>query len=238
MHVVTNSKNEVKKIILIIATVCFSQLISGQKAGKESDKLITVTGKVLDQNKNPVAGAVVYVDNVQTRNVTRSNGYYKIKVSSYAINLEVRSPGYSAEKVPINGQTVLNFTLTASEEQASKQGQDLKEAGTADTGKKPARSRAKKMNTYNDIYQMIRAEVSGVVVNGRSVQIEQGHSFFGSSTPLFVVNGVIVQSIDNVNPVDVRSIKVLKGSAASIYGVNGTNGVISITLKNGTEKEQ
>jgi TonB-dependent SusC/RagA subfamily outer membrane receptor len=53
-----------------------------------------------------------------------------------------------------------------------------------------------------------------------------------------VINGVIVQSIDNVNPRDVKSIRVLKGSEASIYGVNGTNGVISITLKNGTEKEQ
>ena len=83
---------------------------------------------------------------------------------------------------------------------------------------------------------MIRGEVSGVIVSGRSIQVQQGHSFIGSSTPLFVVNGVIVQTIDNINPVEVKSITVLKGSAASIYGVNGTNGVISITLKNGTEK--
>jgi TonB-dependent SusC/RagA subfamily outer membrane receptor len=85
---------------------------------------------------------------------------------------------------------------------------------------------------------MIRAEVSGVVVSGRSVQIQQGHSFFGSSTPLFVINGVIVNSIDDVNPREVKSIRILKGSEAAIYGINGTNGVISITLKNGTEKEQ
>jgi TonB-dependent SusC/RagA subfamily outer membrane receptor len=83
---------------------------------------------------------------------------------------------------------------------------------------------------------MIRVEVPGVIVNGRSIQIQQGHSFFGSSTPLFTVNGVIVPSIDNINPVEVKSISVLKGSAAAIYGVNGTNGVICIVLKNGTEK--
>ena len=94
------------------------------------------------------------------------------------------------------------------------------------------------MNSYNDIYQMIRAEVPGVVVNGRSIVIQQGHSFFGSSTPLFVINGVIVTSIDNVNPLEVKSIKVLKGSAAAIYGQQGTNGVITITLKNGTEQEK
>jgi TonB-dependent SusC/RagA subfamily outer membrane receptor len=225
------------KIILLILVVTLSQFVSGQKADKKSDKLITITGKVLNQDKNPLAGAVLYIDNVETRNVTRSNGSYKIKVSSSTINLEVRSPGYDPKKIAINGQTIINFTLTATEEQASKAGSDIKNIAAVDTIKKQGRARAKKMNTYNDIYQMIRAEVVGVVVNGKSVQIEQGHSFFGSTTPLFVINGVIVPSIDDVDPLEVKSIKILKGTSASIYGVNGTNGVISITLKNGTEKE-
>jgi TonB-dependent SusC/RagA subfamily outer membrane receptor len=94
------------------------------------------------------------------------------------------------------------------------------------------------MNTYNDIYQMIRGEVSGVIVSGRNVQIQQGHSFFGSSEPLFVVNGTIVNSIDNINPLEVKSITVLKGSSAAIYGVRGANGVISINLINGSEKDK
>ena len=92
------------------------------------------------------------------------------------------------------------------------------------------------MNTYPNIYEMIRCEVNGVTVSGRNIQIQQGHSFFGSSTPLFVVNGVIVQSIDNINPLEVKSIGLLKGSSAAIYGVNGSNGVISITLKDGKDK--
>jgi TonB-dependent SusC/RagA subfamily outer membrane receptor len=84
---------------------------------------------------------------------------------------------------------------------------------------------------------MIRAEVSGVTVSGRSVQIQQAHSFFGTGAPLYVINGVIVNSIDDVNPVEVKKIRVLKGSEAAIYGVRGSNGVIDITLKNGSEKE-
>lgn len=94
------------------------------------------------------------------------------------------------------------------------------------------------MNTYNDIYQMIRGEVSGVVVSGKSLLIEQGNSFFGSSEPLYVVNGVIVNSFDFVSPMDVKSIEVLKGSSAAIYGIRGANGVISITLLNGSEEVQ
>jgi TonB-dependent SusC/RagA subfamily outer membrane receptor len=72
----------------------------------------------------------------------------------------------------------------------------------------------------------------------RSIQIQQGHSFFGSSEPLFLVNGVIVNSIDNINPLEVKSISVLKGSSAAIYGERGSNGVLSITLIDGSEKER
>jgi outer membrane cobalamin receptor len=83
---------------------------------------------------------------------------------------------------------------------------------------------------------MIRQEVPGVLVNGKSIVVQQSNSFFGSSTPLFLVNGVRVNSIDYINPVEVKSIKLLKGSNANIYGVEGANGVISITLFSGSEK--
>jgi TonB-dependent SusC/RagA subfamily outer membrane receptor len=56
----------------------------------------------------------------------------------------------------------------------------------------------------------------------------------GSSTPMFVVNGTPVNSIDQINPSMVKSIEVLKGPSASVYGMQGANGVILIRLK-GTE---
>ncbi len=54
------------KILVLLAAICFSQITSGQKAGKESDKLVTITGKVLDSDKKPVEGAVFYIDNFKT----------------------------------------------------------------------------------------------------------------------------------------------------------------------------
>ena len=222
--------------LLMILAVCLSQLSVGQTTSKKSDKLITITGKVLDSDKRPVEGAVIYVDNVPTNNSSRSNGSYKIKVSPTAINIGARSSLYGSREIPINGQTSIDFIFDAPFT-AIKSVDNAKESQEPDTIKKPVRSRGKKLNTYNDIYQMIRTEVPGVRVSGRSIQIQQGHSFFGSSTPLFTVNGVIVPSIDNINPTEVKSISVLKGSSASIYGVNGTNGVLCIVLKNGTEKE-
>jgi TonB-dependent SusC/RagA subfamily outer membrane receptor len=52
-----------------------------------------------------------------------------------------------------------------------------------------------------------------------------------STQPLFVVDDVIVNSIDNILPAMVKSIEVLKGSGAAIYGSRGANGVILITTK-------
>jgi hypothetical protein len=220
---------------LMIISLCLSQLSAGQTSSKKSDKLITITGKVLNTEKKPVEGAAIYIDNIPTNNTTKGNGMYKIKVSPTALKIEVRSSVYGSREIAINGQTSIDFIFDAPFT-AIKSGGNAKETLVPDSLKKGARSRGKKMNTYNDIYQMIRVEVPGVIVSGRSIQIQQGHSFFGSSTPLFTVNGMIVPSIDNINPVEVKSISLLKGSAASIYGVNGTNGVICIVLKNGTEK--
>ena len=97
----------------------------------------------------------------------------KIKVSPTATFLEVSSLEFVNGSAAIDGKTTINFVLNG--------------VGTEvrDSGKEAPKPRAKKMNTYNNIYQMIRAEVPGVVVSGRSITIQQGHSFFGSSTPLF-----------------------------------------------------
>jgi len=154
------------------------QIVYSQKTGKKSEKPVTITGKVMNKDKIPITGAVIYIDNIRTSNITKSDGSYKIKVSSSVINLEIRSSEYGNCETAINGQTKINFTLNGDNSQASIPGPGDK------------------------------------------------------------VNGVIVSSIDNINPLEVRSIKVLKGSAAAIYGVGGTNGVISIDLVNGSEKNK
>jgi TonB-dependent SusC/RagA subfamily outer membrane receptor len=51
------------------------------------------------------------------------------------------------------------------------------------------------------------------------------------SDPLFVVDGVIVSSIDYISPNNVKSVSVLKDAAASIYGAQGSSGVIVIKTK-------
>jgi TonB-dependent SusC/RagA subfamily outer membrane receptor len=77
---------------------------------------------------------------------------------------------------------------------------------------------------------MIRGEVPGVQVNGTSIMIRGATTINSGTEPLFVVDGVPVMTVDNIQPQMVKSIQVLKGSAASIYGSRGSNGVIIINL--------
>jgi hypothetical protein len=221
------------KLFTLTAAICLTQICMGQKPDNNSDKPVTISGKVLTSDQRPVSGAVFYIDNVKTAYFTKSDGSYKIKISPEVLKLKVVSSQYGSAEIVIDGKTKINFTLTGQVGIAVKSEDD-----NTETDNKGDRTKARKMNTYNDIYQMIRGEVTGVVVSGNSVQIKQGRSFFGSSTPLFVINGVIVNSIDNVNPIEVKTIKVLTGSQAAIYGVRGANGVISIDLLNGSEKNK
>jgi TonB-dependent SusC/RagA subfamily outer membrane receptor len=227
-----------KNILALIIMMGMVQLTSGQNTEK-SEKKITITGFVLNKDNTPVKGAIFYIDSLKTGYKSRKNGSFKLKVNPAARKLMVRSSTYGFSETDINKQTTINFTLNGiADNQPFGSSVKGNEGGPSVSGNIPPKPRAKKMNTYSDIYQMIRGEVSGVVVSGKSVLIQQGHSFFGSSEPLYVVNGVIVVSIDFISPLDVKSITILKGSSAAIYGVRGANGVISITLRSGSDKEK
>ena len=85
---------------------------------------------------------------------------------------------------------------------------------------------------YHNIYDMIVGRCPGVIVHGTSVTIRGTNSILGSTEPLYILDGTPIDSIDSINPNDVKSIDVLKdASATSIYGMRGANGVIIITTK-------
>ena len=85
------------------------------------------------------------------------------------------------------------------------------------------------------IYDYLKGRVPGVQVietgSTPRVLIRGINSIYASTDPLFVVDGVVVNDISNINPRDVRSIDVIKDGSASIDGVRGANGVIIITTK-------
>lgn len=93
-----------------------------------------------------------------------------------------------------------------------------------------------------DPVKALQAKSPGVLIShtpngGISVQIRGPSSFSGSSQPLVVIDDVPIQPgaggvLSGVNPYDIESIKVLKDPAdTGIYGMQGANGVIVITMK-------
>jgi TonB-dependent SusC/RagA subfamily outer membrane receptor len=79
---------------------------------------------------------------------------------------------------------------------------------------------------------MIRGKLAGVYVSrDNKITIRGVSSIRNISDPLFVVDGSIVSNIDYISPNNVKSISVLKGAEASIYGSQGSSGVIIIKTK-------
>ena len=96
------------------------------------------------------------------------------------------------------------------------------------------RPKKNEMNGYTNIYQYLEGRVAGLTVSGTSIRIRGIHTITGSNEPLIVLNGVPLAGstdLNTINPLDVKSIDVLKGASAAIYGTRGANGVILITTK-------
>jgi hypothetical protein len=218
-------------LFFVFAIFLTPTVIFCQKVDNKTRKKIIITGTVTDMNRKPVAGVEIFVDSTRTKFTSDDQGNFRISSESEVHNLLVIYPGRGFCTADINGQTSINLII-------NKKIDDLPGFALDNNSKKTSKSQTKpkKLNTYTDIYQMIRQEVPGVLVSGRSIVVQGPNSFFGSSQPLFVVNGAIVRNIDDINPVEVKSIELLKGSYASKYGVEGANGVISITLIKGSDK--
>lgn len=227
------------KILFVLILSLFSFQAS---FAQKSNKKIKITGTVVDANKSPVVGAIMLVDGVQTDVVTNSKGEYSIKVLPSAKTLTILLLYNNVMKaMDINGKTEVNFILDkaiVNSSVNSKKESETVDIGYGTSSKKRSSNSVRKSDinsttgkSYLTIYEMIKSELPGVSVNGTSIQLQQGSGSFTSSTePLFVVDGTVVYDISNIIPSQVRSISLIKGSDASIYGARGANGVIVITL--------
>ena len=226
----------------MIIMVSFS-ISSGQKTSSK----VTITGKVVDGTDAAVANAFILIDGEKTDYLTDRNGNYKIKVSKENTKISVLTSTNGMIEEVIGKRNLINFKFTGSVPNPNN-GKTEIDNEVIDVGYRNAKKKTltspvgeikgnkSKYASYNNIYEMIRGEVPGVYVNGTTIMIRSTTTVNGSSEPMFVVDGVPVNTIDNIQPVDVRSISILKGSSAAIYGTRGSNGVIIINLLRGNDK--
>ncbi|OFY65067.1 MAG: hypothetical protein A2Y71_15440 [Bacteroidetes bacterium RBG_13_42_15] len=230
---------KIKLFLLVLISFVLFFDISAQK----NDKKITITGRVTDVYSSPVSGALIMIDGNTTTIKTNYKGYYKIKVKPSVSQIGVFTTITGVKEEPINGRTVVNFNLDkiitlepgvgtgGVSEDVVNEGYGSARKGNLSKPVTKSDVSGSEYSSFSSIYDVLNT-VPGVLVSGTNVTV-RGVGTTGSSAPLFVVNGITVNSISGINPSTVKSIEVLKGPAASVYGLQGANGVIIIQLKGG-----
>jgi len=202
-----------------------------------------VSGKVIGaDDKLPVIGATVKIKGTPVGVVTDVNGSFSLNAQLNDV-LVISNIGYQSQSVKVTdaplGTIVLQVVnnnlnevvVTGYQTQLKK---DISGAvATVDV------SAAKEMHVTS-AENLLQGQAAGVTVvtngiPGQSGQVfVRGMSNFGSSAPLYVIDGFQSDNMSNLNPNDIESISVLKDAGSTaIYGVKGGNGVIVITTKKG-----
>ncbi|MFE3870903.1 TonB-dependent receptor plug domain-containing protein [Flavobacterium sp. ZS1P70] len=201
-----------------------------------------LTGKVVNNKNQPIAKAKIYLDSIDSNVETNKNGYFEVQLPVKVASINIYSYEYGLLSSKFNDESIMNFVFLDSEKATNKRikkGEKIK-IGYSEENKKyqVLNSRSigaaddKNSGIYNNIFDLIRGRLSGVTVSrDNKITIRGVSSIRNISDPLFVVDGMIVSSIDYISPNIVKSISILKGAEASVYGSQGSSGVIVIKTK-------
>jgi len=214
--------------------------------------LITVNGSVYDETGELIVGATIMEKGSSTNGtITDVEGKYHIKISRDA-TLIVSFIGFESKEIAVGGQTLINIKLKnefTSIEEFVVVGYGVQKKSDVTGAVASVSADEIKAMPVKDAVQAMQGKTAGVDITSNQrpgesagISIRGVRSLNASQTPLYVVDGMIIQSggknnqggIDNINPSDIESIDILKdASATAIYGSRGANGVILVTTKKG-----
>ncbi|WP_398454142.1 SusC/RagA family TonB-linked outer membrane protein [Sphingobacterium thalpophilum] len=226
----------------------------------------SISGTVKDKDGKGLSGATVTVKGTSISTQTDENGVFRIAASSDA-TLIVRFVGYSPIEVKLNRRNVISIVLSSDEQQieevvvtglGAKIDRRLFSGATSKVDMKDV-----ELGGLPDPSRALEGRVAGVIVQNTTgtfgtapkIRVRGATSIYGNSKPLWVVDGMIIEDVADVNTDDlssgdantlissavaglnandIESFQVLKdGSATSIYGARAMGGVIVITTKKG-----
>lgn len=224
--------------LVLLSALCFNNLTA-----QKNNKKITITGTVIDATNLPIMNAIIMIDDVKTNSVTDAQGTYKVKVKPTAAKISVFTFGHGTFEDSIKGRTQIDFKFSGTAmqnqtEQPIPDGQRGVSTGYGTIKKKNVINETgsidgtnKKYASYRNMADMITHEISGVRISGNSVIIQDSKNLWGAVYALIVLDGVYMEELPDIPPVNVKSIEVLKGTAAAIYGSRGSGGAVIIKTK-------
>ena len=203
----------------------------------------TVKGIVTDETGEPLIGAGVLVEGTTIGTITGIDGDYVLSVPEGAVNLVFSFIGLADQTVAIAGQTEINVVLKADQTfldevvvvgYATVKRRDLlgsvSSVGSDKLTEQP-------VTTVSQALSGKMAGVSVVTTEGDpdadiKIRVRGGGSITQDSSPLYIVDGFPVESINDIPSSEIQSIDVLKDAfSTAIYGSRGANGVVIVTTK-------
>ena len=236
-----------RDLITILLSIFFTIRISAQDAST------TLIGYIQDDHKQPLIGACVQIEGTNYRAVTDADGRYAIKGNwGQNAKLSVSCIGYTRKSVLINNKAKLDLVMAEDAKQIDEvvvkaktniNAIDIRGIGGQVQSMDMKRIEAKPMI---DFALSLQGQVPGlVVINSGELGTDPRIRIRGNSSlrkgnttnePLYVMDGQVISSetFYNLNPEDIKDIKVLKDAAAcALYGVKAANGVLEITSQRG-----
>ena len=251
-----------KKFLL----VCFSFVIALSALAQDR----VVSGKVTAaEDGSALPGVNVVLKGTTNGTVTDTNGSYKLTVPATGGSLLFSFIGLQTQEIPIGDRTVVDISLgldvtQLTEVVVTSQGilREQKALGYATTtissallANKPETDIGRALQGRTPGLQILNA--SGLAGSASKISIRGNSSITGNNSPLWVVNGVPINTDQNdvnssfvdgaiapsrfldIDPNNIESISVLRGlSATTLYGSQGRNGVILVTTKTASSKGQ
>lgn len=236
----TGINYELEGTHIILTTEAIKDLHAQQQAK-------TVTGTVTDVSGEPIIGANIRIKGTTTGTITDIDGNFSIEAEPQSV-IEVSYIGYLTQETVINNQKSIRFLLkedTKTLDEVVVIGYGVQKK--ADLTGSVANINTEKLNTQSNanIGQALQGKIAGVDIvsqggapgSGTRIMV-RGIGTLNNASPLYIVDGMYMNSIDHINLNDIASIDVLKdASSAAIYGSRAANGVIIVTTKEGSNTE-
>jgi len=202
-----------------------------------------ISGKVTDGQGEALPGVTVVVKGTNTGIITDLNGRYSLADIPNNAVLQFSFVGMKPREILLSGQTEVNVvmeeeTIGLEEVVAIGYGTMKKSdltgsIGTISSGELVSRGTTSVMGALQGTMPGVSiTSTSARPGGGFSIQI-RGQNSIEEGNPLYVVDGVVTNDIDFLNPSDIEKIDILKdASSTAIYGSRGSNGVVIVQTKN------
>lgn len=229
-----------RKLLLLIAVINLS-IISAFAQSR------IITGRIVDEKSEPLVGATVHVTGTSIATSANINGDFSIKVPANAQSLTISFLGYVdiVKNIPADTKNIGNIPM-------AKNTKDLNEVVVVGYGtlkKQDVTGTVVSVNAKtlqevpaSNVFTQLQGRVAGLDVvnssNGPIINVRGNRTIGaapGTDGPLIVLDGQpYYNSIENIDPNDIKSVEVLKGaSATAIYGSRASGGVLLITTNRG-----